>query len=71
MAHFNRGLASYYLEKYEQSVEAFSRAIELRPDEAETYTNRARAYLKLGQRELALQDYAMARRIRWYDPDPH
>jgi Flp pilus assembly protein TadD len=43
----------------------------VKPAEAEAYNTRARAYLKLGQRDLALRDYALARRIRWYDPDPH
>jgi len=44
VAYNNRGLAYGKLNKYEQAMEDFSRAIELNPALAEAYYNRGNAY---------------------------
>jgi len=59
-AYSNRGIAYAKLNKYEQAIEDFSKAIELNPDDAEAYYNRGLAYAKLNEHEQAIEDYGKA-----------
>ena len=57
--HYNLGLAYYYVEKYENSLEAFEMAAELAPKMAETYYNVALVYNKLYEAEKAHRFFNM------------
>ena len=46
--------------KFEQAIENYSKAIELKPDYAYAYINRGNLYLKTGKTEAALKDYNKA-----------
>jgi len=56
----NRGIAYAKLNKYEQAIEDFSKAIELDPDFAEAYNNRGLSYAELNEHEQAIKDYDKA-----------
>ena len=60
----NDGLELYNLGKYEESIEAYDKAIELESkgiDDIEVcYYNRGRAYFKMGNYQKAIGDYTMA-----------
>ena len=59
-----RGDYDFDLGNYDQALAAYSRAIELQPDFAEAYNNRAYTYMKLEKYELALPDLDQAIRLR-------
>ena len=48
------------------TIEDYTKAIELNPDDAEAYHNRGAAYYDLGNLELAIKDYTKAIEL---DPD--
>jgi tetratricopeptide (TPR) repeat protein len=49
--------------KYDAAVRAYKQAIQLKPDFAEAYHNLAVAYLELGNRNLALEQYGKLKAI--------
>ena len=49
-----------HLEKYQQAVENYSRAIQLKPSYPEAYSHRGYAYQQLKQIDKALADYNKA-----------
>jgi tetratricopeptide (TPR) repeat protein len=55
------------LEKYQNAIQDFSRAIELLPDFCYDYINRGNLYYKLGQYDKAIQDYSKALKL---EPEP-
>ena len=55
-----RGDHDYDLGDYACAIEAYSRAIELKPDFAEAYNNRAYTYMKMENYALALPDLDQA-----------
>jgi tetratricopeptide (TPR) repeat protein len=55
-AKFNRG-------KHDQAVQDYNRAIELNPNQAVSYYNRARVYSRQERHEQALQDLRKAIQI--------
>jgi len=59
-----RGDYDYDQNHYEAAIAAYGRAIELKPDFAEAYNNRAYTYMKLEKYELALSDLNEALRLR-------
>jgi tetratricopeptide (TPR) repeat protein len=61
-SHFDRGLAFFYSENYEEAIIEFSKAIDLNPMFAETYYNRGLTYRKLPlyDNDKALDDYSKA-----------
>lgn len=57
---FEKGL-KYDIDKdYDKAIEAFSKAIALKPDYAYAYTNRGLAYHNKGQYDRAIEDYNKA-----------
>jgi len=54
-AYFIGGLAYYDLQDYERAIEEYGRAIELNPEYATAYYNRACAYALLGEAEDACE----------------
>jgi tetratricopeptide (TPR) repeat protein len=67
--HNALGLAYYFAKNYTKSIESFSRALVLRPDDNEVYNNRIGPYLYTGQYENALKDAVRARDLG-YPIDP-
>ena len=51
------------MKQYQRAAEDLSRAISLRPDDANGYVNRAKAHKKLGHYDLAIADYDSALRL--------
>ena len=62
-AHNNRGVAYYYIGRYELAIEDYDRAIRLGPENAVALSNRANAYYHLGQYELVIEDCDEAIRL--------
>jgi len=48
------------INRYEQAIEDFSKAIELNPNDAVAYYNRGLAYAKLNEHERAIEYYGKA-----------
>ena len=65
-AYQGRGLAYYHDERYELALEDISRAIELKPDLAVAYANRAALHRKLGDTQKAIADLEKA--LELYHP---
>ena len=57
---FSRGGVNFMLEQYDQAVHDYSYVLKIRPS-ADVYNARGAAYLKLGEKEKAEQDFAMAK----------
>ena len=60
-AFSNHGLALNALQRYEEALASFDRALRLRPDYAEVLANRGNALLRLERLEAALDCYARGR----------
>lgn len=58
-----RGVAYYYLKKYDAAISDYSKAIELDPDFAGAYNNRGICYQALGETEKSNADFAKADEI--------
>jgi len=56
----NRGVAYAKLNKYEQAIKDYDRAIELNPALAEVYNNRGITYAELNKYDQAIEDYDKA-----------
>jgi tetratricopeptide (TPR) repeat protein len=56
-AHICLGDASYELEKYEEAIAAYRKAIKLNPNDSLSHYKLAKAYLKIGNKDLALEEY--------------
>ena len=59
--HHQKGLRQASKEKYSEAIVAYTRAIEIKPDEAEFFSDRAVAYFHTGQAERSLEDMNTAR----------
>jgi len=55
MVQFNLGYALYYSGRFEQSIRAFQRAIDIKPDITVAYKNIARAYLAINMEDKAIE----------------
>ena len=62
-AHNNKGIALEDLEKYEEAIAEFDRAIELEPRDENTYNNKGNALRELGRYEEAIAEYDKALEI--------
>ncbi|MGC8933346.1 MAG: tetratricopeptide repeat protein [Candidatus Methanodesulfokora sp.] len=62
--YYNRGVTFINYRKYEDAVEALSKAIELEPDLARAYYNRGIAFLNLNKFDEALRDFDKAWSMR-------
>src|SRR5262249_33253897 len=54
---YTNGVRSYQSNRYEQAVLDFSHAVDLKPDLAEAYRMRGRAYSLLGDNDKAISDF--------------
>ena len=60
---FKNGYAFQNAGNYKQAIEAYSRAIELDPNDAWVYFNRGVAYDNLGDYQQAINDYKTAAKL--------
>jgi len=60
----NRGVAHYDRGQWQQALEDFNRAIELKPDYAKAITHRGAAYSRMGKHDRAIEDHNEAIRLR-------
>src|SRR5512140_3128236 len=60
--------SSAYIEKdYQTAVDYFTRYLEVVKGDLETYYNRGRSYLELGEYKMAVNDFNKAIKINSYD----
>lgn len=59
-AYLNRGLANYYLQKYDLAEADYTKAIALKSDFADAYNNRGLIYFVVKKYDYAIQDYSSA-----------
>ncbi len=62
-AFYNRALANYYIEKYQDSILDNTKAIELEPDRHWAYYNRALSKQKINELESAIDDFDYAEKL--------
>jgi WD40 repeat protein/tetratricopeptide (TPR) repeat protein len=58
--HLARGQGHFGAKRWREAVAEYSRALELRPDQAAAFHNRGRAHQELGEYDQALRDLAKA-----------
>ena len=58
--YFRRGYMMYELERYQEAIVAYNKAIQLKPDYAKAYYNRGVAKNDLGEHFAAISDYDKA-----------
>ena len=61
--YHTRGLEHSKNGDHELAIENYTKAIELKPDYADAYYNRGKAYLRLGERKKAKSDIANCQSI--------
>ena len=61
--YYNRGLAHSEKGEWELAIAAYTKAIELKPDFADAYFKRSRAWLRIGEEEKAKSDLKIANKI--------
>lgn len=62
-AFYNRALANYYLENYQESISDNTRTIELDSERHWAYYNRALSRQKINELELAIKDFDYAQKL--------
>lgn len=60
---FHQAELFYYQSRYKDAIRFYTRAINLRPDQAPLYNNRANSFAKTGQKDSAIADYTKAMTI--------
>ncbi len=63
LEHHRKGLHQASKRKYREAIIAYTRAIEMSPNEAEFYSDRAVAYFHIDQGERSLEDMNRAREL--------
>jgi tetratricopeptide (TPR) repeat protein len=63
-ALLNVGAMWFYARDYDKALNAFNRALQLRPEYEDAYVNRANVYWETGHSEQALADFARAIQLR-------
>ncbi len=71
LAYIGRGLMLDSLNKYDDAVADYTKAIELDPEESNGYINRANTYSKQDKFEKALADYTKAIELDPTEPDTY
>ena len=56
MAYINPGAAYVNLRQYQRAIEDYNEAIRLKPDDADTYSNRGKVYFLQGKNNLFCRD---------------
>lgn len=54
---FNKGYDYDVKEDYDNAIFAYTKSLELNPEDADAYTNRGVAYDTIGEYDLAIRDY--------------
>lgn len=67
--HYQLGRNLHELERYQEALASYDRALELWPDNVSVLRRRARTYTTLDQKDKALADLELAAAIDPYDPD--
>lgn len=62
-AYNNRGIVYADLKRYKEAIEDYTQAIKLNPKYKKAYQNRAKAYLAIGEKELAKADEKTAEEL--------
>jgi len=62
-ANFYKANSLLDLGQYQKAIDEYTKAIELKPDDADIYNNRGYAYDRLGQYQRAIEDYNEAIRL--------
>ncbi|TBU30990.1 protein prenylyltransferase [Dichomitus squalens] len=65
-----KGNAAFKAGKYQEAIEHYSRAIDIRPSEPTFWTNRAAAFMALKRFKPALSDCQQAANLQSADPQP-
>ncbi len=60
IAHYNRGVAHFVLQRYDAALADYSQTIRLDPDYTQAYVNRGNLHSQNGNAEAALDDYTTA-----------
>ncbi len=58
--YYNRGLAHFNIDEYNNAISDYTKAIELKPDYADAYYHRGLTYVNSGQYDNAISDYTKA-----------
>ena len=61
--YYNRGLTHSKKGEYNLAIAAYTKAIEIEPDNADAYYSRSKAWLHLGEKEKAKSDMKIASSI--------
>ena len=61
--YYSQGLVHSKNGELDKAIKNYTKAIALKPDYAEAYYNRGGAFLRLGEREKAKSDLAIARKL--------
>ena len=69
MSHYEKSEEYYEDGKYDLAVTAFSKAIQLDPDDASAYHERGASYADLGQYQTAIADFTKAIQLEPDNPD--
>jgi len=68
---FNKGYDYDVKEDYDNAIFAYTKAIELNPQDADAYTNRGVVYDTQGKYDLAIMDYTKAIELNPQDGDTY
>lgn len=63
LLYYSNGKSFYELGKYEEAIIAYDKAIELKPDYAESYNNKGNSVSNCGRDEEAIECYDKAIRL--------
>jgi tetratricopeptide (TPR) repeat protein len=62
--YYNRGVALFKADKFQEALADFSKAIELKPDYVNAYKYRANTYGKLGDKKSQAADAAKVKELQ-------
>jgi tetratricopeptide (TPR) repeat protein len=66
VTYYNLGVAHFKSDHYQEAIEAYKQAIKLEANAAEVHANLGNAYLKLVNKERALEEYRI---LKTLDPE--